>query len=382
MRRQCKPVRVPLVVFMAREPWLDEWLESVAEGQANMNPSDWQPFNVWKFEPFFGDEWVDLWLWAALEAEKGKVDFKALAHSVVLSLWRKEFRFLMRSAKIWGYSKADMMKLARFLKKLLETAATGDYYGLRYNFAHSAKEVKAILDLPLVEPYPALSSAVGLLSASCPALSWGLYTDFYYSNSYELFGLYDASAKFGKGSSLMVKKFGPFRCPGLWPQTKNFQNNNLTVYAVYKDLQGHFDIINHFVSKDSMPRKLTHFLVVADGKMVESESDLLRLAEYFSRAAAVQWKRTSSLSFEQAKKKTLEAKYYQYNEFFSLLGRDWRPSKKVYARIKGRPLAPFEFPNFAGRLAKKAYWKKLIDPRIDLKASEKTRWANWIRSLK
>src|SRR3989338_11465464 len=113
--------------------WLDEWIESIAIGQANMNMADWKPLNIWLLEPYYGDLWVEKWLKIANHVETKKINVNNFCYTVVPSLWRKELRFLMWGSKIWNYDQRKRLQLCLFLKKILGEVYERDLFGLNSN---------------------------------------------------------------------------------------------------------------------------------------------------------------------------------------------------------------------------------------------------------
>ncbi|HLD76052.1 MAG TPA: hypothetical protein VI874_03465, partial [Candidatus Norongarragalinales archaeon] len=217
---------------------------------------------------------------------------------------------------------------------------------------------------------------VGRISSSCPSLSWSLFTDFYYSNAYELMGLFPASG-FEKGSVLMVKQFGPYRCPKLWPHTRKYVYNQILVGAVYKGLSGRFDIINHFLTKDSLAEKMTHFAVLADGKPVQELQELEKIQQTLAGYAKEQFPVLDQLPFESLKQKGAEIKFHQFKAVFDALKIRWTPSKETFSRMKNIAFPDVRLPSGTTFDARVKQWETLLDPRIDFDASERRRWNGW-----
>ncbi|HLC48107.1 MAG TPA: hypothetical protein VJI13_03450 [Candidatus Norongarragalinales archaeon] len=366
---------------MKNNDWLDEWVKSTAIGQGNMRVADWQPFNIWLLEPFVGDFWVDKWLGAIKKINSGKMGLRRLSKTVKPSVWRKELRFLMWSAKIWGYDINQRMEIASFFHQMLCEIFEEDKFGL-YSNKPDPKSAYEIMQLPFRQATPELSKELGKLSSSCPAISWSLFTDFYYSNSYDIYGLYDARDFFGKGSALVIKNFGPYVCPELWPESRNYKYNKITVYSIHKKLEGHFDIINHYMGNDNWASKMTHCLAFVDGKEVGSAKELHGIQDYFAELASEQFGRFSDLSFEEVKVKCTETKWYQFKDFFAALGEDWRPPKKALDRFGGKELAKFEFPEYKNEREKTGYFMKIVDPRKELDSKTAQFWRGWRKALR
>ncbi len=357
--------------------WLGQWVRSAALGQAAMSPGDWRPFNVWAFEPLIGDAWIRLWLETMRQAEEQDVDLKTLADLVVPSLWRKELRFLSYDAKVWGYGKKDRLRLAGFFKRMLDEVYDADPFGLSSNLPKSYPPVTVFENADWQKADPESARQVGRISSSCPSLSWSLFTDFYYSNSYELMGLFPAPS-FGKDALLMVKQFGPYRCPGLWPKTRAYQYDQILIGAIYKNLSGRFDIINHFITSDSLPRKMTHFAVLADGKPVSDLRALDHLQHTLAAYAKEQFPVLDGLPFEALKKKGAQIKFHQFKAVFDALKIDWKPPKDLLSCLEGVSAYPdVHLPSAASFESRVKQWEALLDPRIDFRATQRKRWDEW-----
>ncbi|MFH0971003.1 MAG: hypothetical protein V1835_00400 [Candidatus Micrarchaeota archaeon] len=357
--------------------WIDEWLKSMAKGQASLQEPDWRPLNIWRLEPYFGDFWIEKWLGAIEKIGREKIPLKVLAHSVMPSVWRKEFRFLMYHAKIWGFAKKERLKLIDFFNEMLLHCYKTDPYGLKSNKPHSEEQLDEIFRMHFRKTSPQLTKEVVRLSSSCPALSWSLYTDFYYAGAFEQFGVYDAGKKFGKGAALIVKKFGPYLCTELWPESRRFRYNNVMVYSIYRNVRGYFDIINHFISSENLAEKLTHFIVLADGKEIADSDELHKIQMQIAEYAAEQFENVSNLSFEEQKIYCAEAKWHQFKDFFALLHEGWKPPEEFYERVKGKELLKSPTPKFESKEEAKRFWINLFDPRRELRKEEADCWKNW-----
>jgi hypothetical protein len=185
-----------------------------------------------------------------------------------------------------------------------------------------------------------------------------------------MFGLYDESARYGKNSSLVVKKFGKFKCAELWRESAGFARDEIVVACVYEGLRGHFDVINHFISTDAMAGKMKRAVVFVDGREIDDAAELKEIQLEIAERAAQQFARLEALGFEEVKRKCVEAKWFQFKDFFAALGEDWRPPREAFERLEGRELDFYDFPRAETRGEKLAFWRRVTDPRIELDARE------------
>ncbi len=342
-----------------------------------MNPGDWK-FHPWQLEPLFGDAWVERWLEVIRRVEEKEPDLKTLADLVVPSLWRKELRFLSYNAKIWGYDKDTRLELARFFKRVLDEVYSVDQFGLQSNLAKNYPAVQSFRNADWQKADRTSSRQIGRISSSCPALAWSLFTDFYYSNAYDMMGLYPAPS-FGKNARLMVKQFGPFRCPDLWPQTKKYEYNQILVGAVYQGLTGRFDIINHFITKDSLADKLTHFSVLVDGKPTCEPQALDEIQRTMAGHAAAQFSKLNRLEGDALNRKAAHIKFHQFKEVFSALKMSWKPPQDVLDRMAGESYPNVRLPSSSSFATRVREWKQIVDPRIEFNPTRQRYWKKWIQ---
>ncbi len=351
--------------------WIDEYLDSLMHARfKSMDSATLTPFNECEFNPLYSREWLAWFDEIIIATEKQDADLKNLSEAMGPSALRAQLFFVLLDLKHARKNARERLRVANFFKNLLFVQAKEDAFVLHgKNVIHSPAQVSEILEKTRFQsPSPGLAKNLGRLYSSALHLANGLYSDIYTDYGVEVYGAYDASEKFGgkEKAILLVKDFYDLRQPDVWPQTCSMPCNQLRIYAVYKGIRFWTEIIScHFYYDGNPAQALTHWAVEADGKPV-NEKGLAALNAVLETQAVEQWKRLTSLGFEEMKQKGLEQRCRGFKKLRETLKLDWRPSEAMRAAVKNKAFEPEKYfcvPE--GEEEKRKYWRKLVDPRLD-----------------
>ncbi|MBI4049537.1 MAG: hypothetical protein HY395_01835 [Candidatus Doudnabacteria bacterium] len=339
--------------------WIEELIRSLVKGHRLMDPSAWAPPNPFLLDPLIEDLWLAKIKQAKDIVKERGITFRQIADAIMgPACVRKEFRWAIWGAKLRQLPLDYLLELITFYKDILETRAKADPFALNSAYWHTEDQIESIVDKTAwQEATPEARKVIGQISANCPPLAWGLHTDFFYHRAYEVYGLY----KLDDGNVLMIRQFGLFRAPDIWPHSASFPVSTVIIYGIYHDLHCDFDYINHFTTVDNIPQKLKLYNVVIDGKAVNDPKELDVVNNAIIEMAMTQDKHLKALDNEGQKRLTVLSKYYALKEFFELAGMPWYPEDEVFKRFTNRPLLNVKFSKLEESEREK-FWRNLFDP--------------------
>lgn len=343
--------------------WLDDYFEAYTATLTASDYGGWQPFDPFTFWPVYGRQWLDR-LWQAKETaqQQGKTPTDLSKGFLGLVTLRIELHTVPLMAKSCNYDKEKTMKLMNWFNDILCAKASEDPYGFNSTKIHEYDDVKQMLTLlPFHTAAEGEAREIAKLAHACKELSWSLYTDFHYTQWFEIFGPYDA----GNGKQLLLQAFTNFEPKEIWPDYAGFEPNNVYIYTVYEGAEIKLDQWSHATSTGQLPAKMRKVFILAHTKIIETPEQLKELRERMEAAAVSQGQRVKQMDFEGQKQWLVNAHCYTYRDLFNLLGLDWKPSVEMLEVVKGKPLLTVEYPEFKTLEEKKEFWKKLFDPRDD-----------------
>lgn len=175
-----------------------------------------------------------------------------------------------------------------------------------------------------------ISKEVAKLSIAADSLDWSLYFDAHPIGGMVTHGPYRC-----KDGMLIIKDWFDLNPPSWAVENKHPKLLMYLIYRPIKDLR--FDIMNHFTTKQNMPKKLVKFSVVR-GKKIMNAEQIKKLTSYYNRLTLKQTQYVNSLKPLDIIVKGTEICYYAYKIFFDYYKMNWRPPKKVYINIKQQRL--------------------------------------------
>ncbi len=349
--------------------WVDEYAKAFHNAFAKMVPNSWGPLDAFALIAALNGSFIAKVHEAVqiVKAEGRLPEEVGKSFSSPSSL-RAALYFLM-----WEYQNAEeknreqFKEVVEFLVGVLEHMAERDTFAHSQNIAHSPEKIAAVLnDAEWQEANPAIAREIGKLYNSLASLVFALYTDFFPQDSHEIYGPYDASAKFGDGTILVMKHFPKIRPSEVWPVASAFKHYDAKIFQVFRDVRFNCEVVGmHSLYDGDIINSLAAYSVVIDGVARNDPAEIKALADHFASIATEIAVAREELSKEELKKKILELECYQFFVLFKLAGMDWRPTGEML-RLAETAVVParFEmdqFPSFeeyATSPAFEAYWLK------------------------
>lgn len=347
--------------------WFGSLSKSLVKGHRLMDPSAWAPPNPFLLDPLFVDFWVEKIQEVQKRIKERKISFDLVANTIMgPGCIRKEFRWIIWGGRLMGLPVEKVLDLMIFYKKILDVRAGDDPFNLHSAYWHPQNEIEVITkNTKWIAVTDESKRIISQLSANCPPVAWGLFTDFFYHRAYEAYGLYKKidlyNKLFAPNDVLMIRQYGPFYAPELWSHTKDFFKYKIVVKTVYDDLNCDFDYINHFTTTDNIPAKLKYWDVEIDGKSVTEIKELRNINEKIIEMAMLQDTFLKQLGSEGQKRFTIRAKYYALKELFELVDLPWEPEEEVLNRVKNKDLLRIKFPKIINEEEKNIFWSEIFD---------------------
>lgn len=321
--------------------WIDEYAKAFYNGFANMIPCSWGPVDFYAVLKLLNGAFLAKLYDAVSRLKSKKVPLRKIATAFPSP---SSFRIAIYWAIIeYQFShpknKERFREILDFLIDILKTLVKEDIFAYKSNIAHSPKEIKGILkDTQWEMGNPDVARELGKLYNSLASLVFALYRDFFPQDSHEIFGPYDASEKFGEGTTLIIKYFPKIRPVELWPEIKNLKHSKVKIFQVYtKNVTFECELIGmHSIYKGSLIDNLVAWAVMADDKFIDNIETIKEMSNYFAEAAVRQSIVYDKMSNEELKQKALEWLCYQFVYFFKLADMDWRPTKEMVEAVKGK----------------------------------------------
>jgi hypothetical protein len=183
-------------------------------------------------------------------------------------------------------------------------------------------------------------------------------------------GPYDVSKYFPGGKTiLVVRGFYRLKPTEIWPELMEFPFSEIEIYAVYRDAEVRFDIINFDYEKD-IHKKLVAFCIVArDGKketILKTEEDYEKLINAYEKWIFEVGKRVDGMSIIDKAKHWAKTNFYIEKPLRDAIGKDWKPPKEVYERIEKEGLWKMP-PVFESQEQADMVFRMLFDPRVEMR---------------
>ncbi|MCW6159491.1 MAG: hypothetical protein LVQ95_00155 [Candidatus Micrarchaeales archaeon] len=278
--------------------------------------------------------------------------------------------------KIFRLKKKRYMKVVNFYRKILEAYSPEDpfsYHGT--NKMYNKEEVSRITKrLKWQQNNPEALREVNKLLASLASITYAIYNDFFPCLGREFHGPYDVSKAFGKGTCMISRDYFNIKPTHLWKHCKNYKYKSVNVLGIYRNLKIKFDFWGNYISLDDMNRKLLYYAVIVDGKQASTPKRIKEISEYLAKKTVEQVRRVDRMSFEQTKLQFQKMAESFFKEMYDAAGIDWRPTREMKEKIKGKKLLK-HFTQWAeGRIITPKEikrGKRILDPRINIHYDKK-----------
>ena len=333
-----------------------------------------QPLDFLNIHPLFEKTVLEKFILLKEKHEKSEISLKDMIRNIKNpSLLRAELFFLLVDMKFARIGKQERIEMADFLHNMLKEAYDEDIYGLKSNIVKNKDEIKRLVEnIEWKKSTPQIARLLGKIYSSGYTCACSNYTDLHMYYGVDNEGPYDVSEHFDDGFMLIIKKLTNLKPVEIWPNTKNFQHNDATIFYVYKNIKYKSDLISsHTKYKGDIINNLVYYSVYVDGNHISFARQLSSLKKDLENLSANQWKILSALSEEELKVKAQEIRLYCLKEIFEKSGIDWKPNDEMKSFMR-RPLFPKEKWNIPKNKELEAeYWKQLLKPEIDFFPGDK-----------
>ncbi len=351
---------------MSSRAWLDDFIDSYLAAAGSMDFNTLRPFSWLQMHPLYALEWCGRLseLVNGFERERiGAQDFADLHFGT--GVWRDQLAYILWDLKSAGIPKKERLRIVEPFNTAILASTYADSYGFTSNIQHSKNDVSRMLsDIPWQSGGPEHARLMGKLYVGALHLVHGLYGDIYTGYSADNFGEYDASKKYGKGHTLVIRHFADLRPTDIWPQAQAIPCKSIDIYTIYRNVSFRCDAIScHSIFTGNVVEGLVDYAVCVDGTFVDSIPVLTALKDDLASHAMRQWQQLMGLAFEKVKQKGLEQRSYVFKQLFALAGLDWRPTKEMKNAVKGKPFADEAYWGVP-RTHQTDFWRKIMDPRV------------------
>lgn len=349
--------------------WIDEYARSLHPAFSHMVPADWGPLDFFACWKHLNGTFIDKLHPAIVELKRRGVPLIDVAHAFPSpSSFRACIFFLFLE-----YQQSDHMRKVQarevfdYLDTVLRTMFIRDAWCARENIVHTDAQIDTILDR--VQPQnaaPEQARIIGRLGNAASAMSYCLYRDFWMSESFDVFGPYDVSGRFGSGHTLVIRSYPKLRPIALWPRTGDLTCNDVTLYLVYENVPMTCEFIGaHTQYQGDTIAGLRKWAIEVDGTPMTDIADAKHLMDYLGRKAVEYWAFYDGMLRDNLQEKFLEWMGYAFKPLFDMVDMDWQPTSEMRAALIGKevperlimPSFP-DFDEFCSSPEWEVYWLK------------------------
>ena len=321
-------------------PWIDGYAQAVFALAESTDPRTSLPFDGFNIMPLYASEWID-YLYQAIKKlrSSGVKTEQVLASlpghsSMKFNLF--ELAYMFRSAQT---NDAKVRCIVDFFIEVLEARAVHSAWWADTQVKSYMYATDIVKEKKLVVAEASSTKSVAQIIAGCAMLVHGLYNDFATDYSYDVYGPYDVSSVYQSGSALWVKEFVDLNPVELWPERKTFPYKTIKIFVVYRNVDSEFFYTgSHTNYKQNLLEQSTHVHVEVDGELVTNPTALKSIRDVILKDASEHFVMCKKFSFEKQKEVWLWQMCYQFKNFFSFLGLDWRPNQQMFEAVKGKDL--------------------------------------------
>jgi len=342
---------------------LDEFLEAMEASLGAMDLSTLQPTSWRHSQPLNAAEWLE-WFDRIVQTRKEKnIPFEKIAPHLPPDLCREHLFFTIEDLKTAHWPKEKRLETAEFFHQTLAAQMEpGDLFGLR-GTTKPRFDVPAIMRKKFRQGTPEAARALGKLYNAAYNIGAALYLDYYMGNAIENYGPYPL----GDGRILVVKEMRHLRPTELWP-ARSTAADRLRLYCVYEDVKFATDLIAcHTFYQGDPIAGLKSWRLEKDGKAVTDLAEVESIMRSVAENGRDQWLEVTRLPQAQLIQKTNLIRCFIFKPLCEALGLDWKPTRRLLKAVEGKTLEDgwktWNPPKT--EKARKTYWRKIWDPRVD-----------------
>ncbi|MDO8521771.1 MAG: hypothetical protein Q7S08_00595 [bacterium] len=322
--------------------WIDEYAEALYSSFQNHDVKAHMPFSGWDFYPLFADLWIDKLDKAIATIRMKGVRIESIVEQLPnhasMKFKLSEVILCLKSAHT---TPLHARNIVDFFLEAIKVRTLGEPLWLN-NKIRLYKDVGSVIkDKKLVPANRELASEIGKIITGCATLAHGLYNDFCPDLAYDVYGPYDTSGVYGKGTSLVVRSFGDLNPVELWPEHAPQPYKKVEVFSIYHNVQMRPTYVAcQMIYEQNLLDNLVAFQVEVDGKSANVLGELKSVRDKLLKSASELYVEYQGLGFEKQKEFWLYQLGYQLKTLFDITGHDWRPSQETIERVRGKKLIP------------------------------------------
>lgn len=323
--------------------WIDEFADAFYSSFQHHDVRAHMPFNGWDFYPLFADfliQKIDTAL-TRIQDKQLKIPeiIEKLPNHASMRFVFSEISLCLKTAKA---SNSTVQRIGDFFARVLALSVNDDkdnpWISNKVRIFENVNRL--VREKKFAKATKMHAQEIGKIIAGCATLGHGLYNDFCVDITYDVYGPYDTSHIFGKGTCLIIRSFPDLSPTLLWPRRK-FLHTSINIYTIYKNIHSESTFVPcQMLYRENLHEHLTHFAVEIDGKFVTELADLEAIRKPLLKMASELYADYLSLGFEKQKRFWLYQFGYQLKKLFDLAGMDWRPSGEIIKRVRDRNLIP------------------------------------------
>lgn len=347
--------------------WVDEFAKSMHNSFVNMVPGDWGPLDYFEYMKYSNNAFFDKLLQAIKIIKAEEYSKKEIAKTFSCpSALRCAFLFLTMEYRYSDPKNKEKFKeIAEFFVAILSSMMKEDTFCSSRNIAHSDEEIEGVLkSTSWNSADPIIARELGKFYNSCAALAFALYRDFFPQISHEIYGPYDASSKFGKDTILIIKHFPKLLPKELWPDL-DYEYKDIKIFQIFRNIKFKCELIGmHTIYEGDIIHNTAAYAVKINDTFADIEQ-IKKASEEIAEITTEQIQVYDSMNIQEIKNKCLEWECYQFADFFTLVGMDWKPAKEMVDAIKNKNIGSRTtletFPSFEEYVSSpeyEVYWLK------------------------
>ncbi|MFH0969541.1 MAG: hypothetical protein V1804_03485 [Patescibacteria group bacterium] len=329
---------------MKTPDWIQPFAESSYQLFVHHDPKSHLPFNAWGLHPLYADLWLrKIYEMIVKFEEKG---FKIGDYlDLFPNLSSTRLIILVNAIQYQTANLNDpemIVKIQDFLVDSLKIRAKEDFFALEKNVELNDGQLNKILNSrPFVKVSIDESKEIGKILVALASLTHGLYGDWSPDFSYEISGPYYRDNKM-----ILNRSFPDLRPKDIWPEI-DWSYKDFSIITEYENLTAKIAYVGcHIIYSDNVIEKLVGYSFRIDEQEISGLEKLKGLREELMLIAANQYEKFMGMDFENQKIKFVFQENYQLKKLFDLVGMDWKPSKDILDRIKGKELIKDVFPSY------------------------------------
>lgn len=322
--------------------WIDDYGDALYNALSHMDLKTMEPIDFFHFYPIYSDLWVEK-IYNAIITFEEKYPNKNITDVLPnASSMRAIFLFIIyRYRHDSSPDKVKYKKVIQTLLKAMKHVCPEDTFAFKSHICqipYAQNEYLSTLDFQ--KTTPEIVRALGNMYLGASSLVNATFNDVCTDNGIDVYGPYDVSDQFGKGSVLVIKEFPRLRAVSLWKDLENLNFNTIRQYTVYKDVDVTIELVGcHFIVNGKPAREsLTNFYLEVDGKGVNTLEGMNKINnELFEKSASI-YQQVKSMNIDDLKQNILRQENHQFKDLFEAVGIDWKPSQHMQDRVAQKDL--------------------------------------------